>query len=61
MSGETTAAPTGGQQGLGQGQTGSQDSETIRKLRPKVKEANQQSETNRLSKGGKTRRGRWSK
>jgi hypothetical protein len=52
--------PAGGTPGQGQqqqGQTGNQDSETIRKLRPKLKEQNQASETNRLSKSGKTCRG----
>jgi hypothetical protein len=51
--------PAGGTSGQGQqqGQTGNQDSDTIKKLRPKLKEQNQASETNRLSKGGNMRRG----
>jgi hypothetical protein len=44
-------------QGQQQGQTGNQDSDTMKRLRELAKIANALSETNRLSKSGKTRRG----
>lgn len=56
VSGRTTA-PAGGQQGSGQGRgpAGGQDSETLRKLREKVREINALSASHRKGKGGKTR------
>jgi hypothetical protein len=53
VSGQTTAAPAGGQQSQG-----GQDSATLKKLREQVKRVNEINKKNRESKGGKTRWGR---
>jgi hypothetical protein len=52
VSGQTTA-PAGGQQG----QAGGQDSDTLKKLREKVREQNALSASHRKGKGGKVRGG----
>lgn len=55
MTEQQTTTQVGGQQG--QGQAGGQESDTMKKLREKVRKQNALSASNRRGKGGKARRG----